>query len=136
MSDHIQTVKDAYAAFGHGDVATILSMLAPDVSWELEGPAEISFAGIRKGPEAVKGFFQGIANDYADPKLEITDYLSSADGVATFGRYKCTLKKTGKRVDTPMAHLFKFRGGKIVRFVDHINTAAFVEAAQSSAVGI
>ena len=133
MSDLIETVKDAYAAFGRGDAATILSMLAPDVSWEVEGPAEISFAGIRKGPEAVKGFFQAIANDHADPKLEVAEHFSSADGVATFGRYKCTLKKTGMRVDSPVAHLFKFRDGKIVRFVDHVNTAAFLEAARSSA---
>jgi len=39
---------------------------------------------------------------------------SSADAVATFGRYICTLKNTGKRVDSPVAHLFKFRDGKIV----------------------
>jgi len=135
MSDLIQTVKTEYAAFARGDVATILSNLADDVSWEVEGPAEISFAGIRKGPEAVKGFFQAIANDHSDPKLEISEYFSSADGVAAFGRYKCTLKSTGKRVDTPVAHLFKFRGGKIVRFVDHINTAAFLQAGQSSAAG-
>jgi ketosteroid isomerase-like protein len=133
MSDHVQTIQDLYAAFGRGDTAAILSKLSSDVSWEVEALAEISFAGIRKGPEAVKGFFQAIANDHADPKLEITDYFSSADAVATFGRYQCTLKKTGKRVNTPMAHLFKFRDGKIVRFVDHINTAAFLEAAQSSA---
>ncbi|MBZ5633144.1 MAG: nuclear transport factor 2 family protein [Acidobacteriia bacterium] len=135
MSDLIQTIKDLYAAFGRGDVAAILSQLAPDVSWEVEAPAEVAFAGIRKGPEAVKGFFQAIASDHADPKLEITDYFSSADAVGTFGRYQCTLKKTGKRVDSPVAHLFKFRGGKIVRFVDHINTAAFLEAGQSSAAG-
>ncbi|MBZ5677218.1 MAG: nuclear transport factor 2 family protein [Acidobacteriia bacterium] len=135
MSDLIQTVKEAYAAFGRGDVATILSMLAPDVSWELEAPAEVSFAGIRKGPEGVKGFFQAIANDHADPKLEITEYFSSADGVATFGRYKCTLKKTGKRLDSPVAHLFKFRDGKIVRFVDYTDTAAYMEASRTSAAG-
>jgi hypothetical protein len=133
MSDHIQTIKDLYAAFGRGDAAAILAQLSPDVSWEVEGPTEISFAGIRKGPEAVKGFFQAISNDHADPKLEITEYFGSADGVATFGRYKCTLKNTGKRVDSPVAHLFKFRDGKIVRFVDHINTAAFLEASRSSA---
>ena len=133
MSDLIQTVKDLYAAFGRGDVATILASLSTDVSWEMEAPAELSFAGIRKGPEAVKGFFQAIASDHADPKLEITEYLSSADAVATFGRYKCTLKKTGKPVDSPVAHLVKFRGGKVVRFVDHINTAAFVEAARGAA---
>ena len=133
MSDLIQTVKDAYAAFGRGDVAAILAMLAPDISWELEAPSEISIAGIRKGPEAVKGFFQAIANDHADPKLEITEYFSSADGVATFGRYKCTLKKTGKRLDSPVAHLFKFRDGKIVRFVDFTDTAAYLEAGRSTA---
>ena len=135
MSDLIQSIKSVYAAFGRGEVATILSALSPDVSWEVEGPAELSFAGVRKGPEAVKGFFQAIANDHADPKLEISEYFSSADGVATFGRYKCTLKSTGKRVDTPVAHLFKFRGGKIVRFVDYLNTAAFLQAGQSSAAG-
>lgn len=135
MSDLIQTVKDLYAAFGHGDVAAILSQLAPDVSWEAEGPAEISFTDIRRGPEAVKGFFQAIGSDHADPKLVTTEYLSSADSMATFGRYSCTLKKTGQRVDTPVAHLFKFRDGKVVRFVDHLNTAACLEAAQSSAAG-
>src|SRR5690349_18787698 len=109
MSDLTQSIKNLYAAFGRGDVATILAALSPDVSWEVEGPSEISFTGIRKGPEAVKAFFQAIANDHADPKLEITEYLESADAVATFGRYKCTLKKTGKQVDSPVAHLFKFR---------------------------
>ena len=135
MSDLIQAIKDVYAAFGRGDVAAILSKLTPDVSWEVEAPAEISFAGIRRGPEAVKEFFQAIANDHADPKLEVTEYFSSADSVATFGRYKCTLKKTGKHVETPGAHLFKFRDGKITRFVDHINTAAFLESGHSAAVG-
>jgi len=135
MSDLTQTIRDLYAAFGRGDVATILAKLDPNMSLEVEGPAEISFGGIRKGPEAVKGFIQAIGSDHADPKLEITDYFSSADAVATFGRYICTLKNTGKRVDSPVAHLFKFRDGKIVCFVDHINTAAFLEAAHSSAVG-
>jgi ketosteroid isomerase-like protein len=132
VSDLIQSIKELYSAFGRGDVASILSSLASDVSWEVEAPPEISFAGIRKGPEAVKGFFQAIATDHADPRLEITDYVSSGDSVATFGRYKCTLKKTGKHVDSPVAHLFKFRDGKIIRFVDYLDTAAFLESAQSS----
>lgn len=83
----------------------------------------------------MKGFFQAIASDHGDPKLVTTEYLSSTDSVATFGRYQCTLKKTGKRVDSPVAHLFKFRDGKIIRFVDHVNTAAFLEVGQSSAAG-
>ncbi|MGH9647550.1 MAG: hypothetical protein ACRD4E_12135 [Bryobacteraceae bacterium] len=47
----VHPLADLDGALGRGDVATILAMLAPDVSWELEGPAEISYAGIRKKPE-------------------------------------------------------------------------------------
>lgn len=132
MSNLIQTVEELYAAFGRGDIATILAALADDVVWEVEGPAEISFAGIRHGIQETKGFFQAIANDHADPKLTITEFFSSPDAVASFGRYECTLKKTGKRVSTPVAHYFKFRDGKVIRFVDHINTAAFLEAARTA----
>ncbi len=44
------------------------------------------------------------------------------------GRYQATVKATGIRVDTPVAHYFKFRDGKIARYINIINSAAFVEA--------
>jgi ketosteroid isomerase-like protein len=31
-------------------------------------------------------------------------------------------------VDTPVAHYFKFRDGKVVRYINITNSAAFVEA--------
>ncbi len=128
MSKLIPIVQSLYAAFGRGDVPGVLALLAHDVSWELEAPAQLAWGGIREGVDETSGFFAGIAADHADPKLEMTEFLESEDTVAAFGRYAATVKATGVRVDTPVAHLLKFRDGKIVRYVHLINTGAFVEA--------
>jgi ketosteroid isomerase-like protein len=131
MSDLIAKIKEIYAAFGRGDIAAIIACMADDVSWEFEAPPEISWAGIRRGPKEASGFFTGIANEHADPRLEMTEFLASGDAVAVFGRYAATVRATGVRVDTPVGHYFKFRDGKIVRYVNFVNTGAFLEAARA-----
>ena len=128
MSDLINTIKTLYAAFGRGDVATILASMANDVLWEFEAPAELSWSGIRHSPQEAAGFFAGIATEHADPKLEMTEFFSTEDAVAAFGRYQATVRATGIRVDTPVAHYFKFRNGKIARYINITNSGAFLEA--------
>jgi ketosteroid isomerase-like protein len=127
MSDLVQTVKDMYAAFGRGDIDSIMEHVGDDVLWESEGPPELGFTGIRHGKQETLGFFDGIAREHADPKLEMQDFIASGDSVATFGRYEFTLKRSGRRVNTPVGHLFQFRDGKVVRYLNLINTAAFLE---------
>lgn len=128
---NLQIIQDMYAAFGRGDVPAILASLADDVSWEFEAPAQISWGGYRRGPKEVVGFFEGIASDHGDPKLTMTEFVESEDAVAAFGRYEATVKATGVRVSSPVGHLFKFRNGKVVRYINLINTAAFMPVAAS-----
>lgn len=125
---NVQTVQEIYAAFGRGDVPAILSRLATDVVWECETPAALSFGGIRHGVAETVGFFEGIAKEHADPKLEMTEFFSDGEAVAVFGRYEATVRDSGKRVSTPVAHYFKFREGKVVRYIGLLNTGAFVAA--------
>ena len=94
-----QTVQEMYAAFGRGDIHTILSHLADDVSWEAEGPASLSFTGVGKGHTAALRFFEALAAHHQDPNLEMTDILESGDTVAAFGRYQATVR--GARLDSP-----------------------------------
>ncbi len=96
--------------------------------WETGAPAVISFGGVRHGIAETTGFFQGIAKDHSDPKLTITEYVASGDTVMTLGRYEATMKATGKRISSPIAHYWKFRDGKVPRYVGLLNTAAVVEA--------
>ena len=130
---NMETVKEMYAAFGRGDVNSILSRLADNVSWEFEAPADLSWSGLRRGPQEAAGFFAGIAAEHADPALQMTEFFASGDAVAAFGRYQATVKASGIRVDTPVAHYFKFGpDGKVVRYVNVTNSGAFVEAKRAA----
>jgi ketosteroid isomerase-like protein len=135
MSNLVSTVQEIYAAFGRGDVPGILSRLAEDVVWETEAPAVVSFGGIRHGITETRGFFEAIARDHSDPKLTMTEYVTSSDTVMAIGRYEATMKSTGKRANTPVAHYWKFRDGKVSRYVGFINSGAFVEALQPLSAG-
>jgi ketosteroid isomerase-like protein len=84
------------------------------------------------GKAEAQGFFEGLNNDFTDHQLTITDYVGSGDTVMTLGRYTATAKASGKKVDTPTAHYWKFRDGKVVRYVGLSNTAAAIEALQSA----
>jgi ketosteroid isomerase-like protein len=133
MSDLVSQVKDFYTAFSSGDVGFILASVADDVSWEFEGVADILSCGIRHGRKEVAEYFATIANQNADQNLQMTEFLSSDDAVAAFGRYQGTVKSSGIRVDTPLAHYFKFREGKVIRHVQYSNTAATLEAIRGRA---
>jgi uncharacterized protein len=135
MADLINKVKEFYAAFGRGDIATILASVADDVSWEYEAPSDILSSGIRHSPKEVAEYFSAIAGQTVDHKLEMTEFFSTDDAVAAFGRYQGTIKSSGIRVDTPLAHYFKFRDGKVVRHVQLSNTGAVLEAIRGRAAG-
>jgi uncharacterized protein len=132
MADLVSKVKDLYSAFGSGDVATILGSITEDCSWEFEAPAELSWSGNRRGLQQMAGFFTGIAAEHADPVLQMTEFFESDDAVAAFGRYDATIRATGVRITVPVAHYFKFHDGKVSRYMNFTDTAAFVAAAKKA----
>lgn len=123
----IETVKEMYAAFGRGDIAAIQAAMDPEVSWEVPGPESLGYTGMMKGPAATMRFFGGIAERHTDIVLEMTDYFERGNLVGVFGRYDVTLRRSGRRVSTHLAHLWEFRDGKVVRYVNYGDTAAFLE---------
>jgi ketosteroid isomerase-like protein len=134
MTGLVSKIKEIYAAFGRGEIERILSNATDDVSWEFEAPSTLSWSGIRKGRKEAAGFFAGIAAEHENPVLNMTDFFSTQDAVAAFGRYDATVRATGIRVSTPVAHYFKFRDGKISRYINIINSGAFLEAARKHAL--
>ena len=128
---NIETVKAMYPAFGRGDVPAIQAQMTPDVRWESEGPARLSFTGIQNGPGETVRFFAGLAADHTDIDFQMSEFFEKPGAVAAFGRYTVTVKATGKRVSTPVGHYFAFRDGKVCRYINLVNTGAFLEALES-----
>ncbi|MEZ0368506.1 MAG: nuclear transport factor 2 family protein [Candidatus Sericytochromatia bacterium] len=59
---NVDKVKAVYAAFGEGQIPTILEHLAEDVNWEqLSTLPEVPWLKPRKGRSEVPGFFESLA---------------------------------------------------------------------------
>ena len=79
------------------------------------------------------GGAEAIGADHINPKLTITDIIGSGDTVMAFGRYEATIRATGRHADTPIAHMWKLRDGKVVRYDGLLNTYAVADAAMQRA---
>jgi len=126
--NNTKLIQQMYAAFGRGDVQTILDHLAPDVEWTMEGPAVIPYAGRKVGISQVAGFFEALRTTQQNQKLTIDEYIAQGDRVVTVGRYSALVMATGKQVDCAVAHVFSVRDGRITRFLDFGDTAQMAEA--------
>ncbi len=59
---NVDLIQSLYAAFGRGDIATIVNALSSDVDWNVNGRhKDHPLIGTWKGPGEVQKFFQGIA---------------------------------------------------------------------------
>jgi len=121
MSDHLDAIKNVYAAFAQGNIPAVLSVLAPDASWtEAEG---FPYGGTYIGPEAVlQNVFMKIGAEWDDYTAAPHELLASGDTVIALGEYKGTFKATGKSFKAPMVHVWKFSDEKVVSFTQHTDT--------------
>ncbi len=125
---NVQIVKDAYAAFQRGDVATILGLLSDDVTWELLGPAEIPYAGLRRGHEGAAEFFRLLGESDEVLAFEPHRFLAEGDFVVVLGRYEARAKSTGRVAKTDWVHVFELRDGKAVSWREYFDSAAWAQA--------
>ena len=125
---NVAQVQSLYAAFGRGDVATIIAGLSPDIDWETIGrTSDFPTLGPRKGAGAVQEFFQLVADNEDFSDFTPREFYSSQDKVFVLGSYSLTIKKSGKPVKSEWVHVFTLRDGKVTRFREHTDTAQFAE---------
>jgi uncharacterized protein len=126
-------VKGLYAAFGNGDIQTIMDSVTEDVEWNMEGPEILPFSGKRIGKAQVLAFFEALAGTQSDVKVTTHQFLAQGDHVATCGRYAGTVTTTGKKFDIVIAHFFTLSDGKVTRFDDIVDTAALADSYRTTA---
>jgi ketosteroid isomerase-like protein len=126
---NVATVQNMYAAFGRGDVATIIGALTPDIDWTCNGrQSDFPTFGSRKGPNEVGGFFKTVAetNDFSE--FSPREFYADGDKVIVLGHYAMTVKKTGKKFASDWVHVFTFKTGKVAKFQEFLDTAQAAEA--------
>jgi ketosteroid isomerase-like protein len=132
MGKSTEIVKAIYTAFGKGDVPAVLGCFDPQIQW---CEAESFLYADRNpyvGPQVVaEGVFQRIVSDIESFSVLPQHFVEGGDTVVVEGRYRGTMKATGKPVDAQFAHVWQLRDGKVVRFQQYTDTRQWATAAGS-----
>ena len=130
-SENIKIVQDMYAAFGRGDIHTLLTHVADDVAWHaVYGTgSNVPTSGVRHGKTAVADFFKLVGEHMKFSRFEAHDFAATGDKVVALGHYTATTPR-GKGFDSDFAMVFSLRGGKVARFQELCDSAAIDRAYQ------
>ena len=127
--DNVTSVERMYAAFGKGDVPTVIGALDPNVEWWEAENFIYADGNPYNGPQAVlTGVFMRLGSDWENFAVEPKEILDAGDTTVGYGYYTGTHKGTGKSVRAQFAHFFTFRDGRVVKFQQLTDTAQFREA--------
>lgn len=122
MNRNTEIAQGLYAAFGRGDIPSVLATLSPDVCWtEAEGGP---YGGVSVGPDAVlRNVFMRLGGEWDGYSAVPRQFVAEGDTVVALGDYSGTYKATGKSFKAPFAHVWTFRDGKAISFHQHTDTA-------------
>ncbi len=125
---NVELIKDAYAAFGAGDVEKLLGLMTSDIVWEFPASKAIPWAGTFTGPGEVAGFFAALMQHSVPENFEPLQFVASEAQVIALGRERFRVKSTGRTFACEWAHAFTVRDGKIAGFREYTDTAAIADA--------
>ena len=130
MTDAETFVRSLYAAFGRGDLKTILDNLDPAVDWRSNcASATVPWGGRREGLVGATSFFQALSVNLDFEVFEQNEFHEADDTVTVLGRTRARNKKAGHGVfDSEWVHVFTVKNGKLTRFMEFYDTAAIERA--------
>ncbi len=110
---NVQVIQEIYAAFGRGDVASILSQLTDDVQWVSHFDPVVPWGGDFSGKERVPAFFDAIFRAVEVESFTPQEFVTQGDLVVSIGEFGCRVRATGKSAHTRWVFLWRFRAGRI-----------------------
>ena len=129
MQGQSDVIRGIYEAFARGDVAGVISKLAPELVWNEAENFVYADGNPYLGPKAVlDGIFMRLATEWDGFSVAPEEIVESGDTVIARGRYRATYKATAAAVDAQFVHVWKMRDGEAVMFQEYTDTAQFRDA--------
>lgn len=118
QSPNVLTVQNDFAAFGRGDIATIIQSTTDNVVWKHAGnPSVVTFAGTYNGHDGVGRFFQNVGSSVNITVFEPQNFVENGNTVTSTILIKGTVLATGKEYNSTMDMVFTFDdAGKVTNW--------------------
>ena len=125
MKVYAEVLSNIYAAFGRGDVPSILERLDENVEWEYgASPCDVPWLLARRGRAQVGQFFETLNTHTQFENFAVKTILTGENIAVALVDLTFQVKRTGKRVEeVDEAHIWHFgAGGQVVRFRHRADT--------------
>jgi len=123
--DNVSLLKSLYAAFGRGDIPSVLGAMDPDIRWcEAESNPYMPSGKAWIGPEAVlSNLFMKLGAEWDGFAVHPKSFHNAGNTVIVEARYTGRFKATGKSMDAQVCHVWDAEDGKVTRFQQFVDTA-------------
>jgi len=111
-----ELIRRGFAAFGRGDVAAVMTILAPDITWHVPGRGPLS--GDYHGHDEVAKFFaETMRLSQGSFAIQLDEVLSADDSVVAL----CTVsaERDGRRWSSTEVHVWHITEGRATRFREY-----------------
>lgn len=127
---NVQIAKDIYAAFGRGDIPTVLASFHPEIEWrQAEGNPYNPDGTAWIGPQAVlEQLFMRLGSEWEGFTVTVRALHDAGEYVVMEGRYTGLYKPSGNRVDAQACHVLRIRDGKLLSFQQYLDTGQMQKA--------
>src|SRR5688500_18956198 len=116
-TDNGELLRNAYEAFGRGDIAAVMGAFAEDIEWNV--PEVLPHGGRSRGLQEVAGFFERLGSTWKDFGVELDALFGSDDRVCAVGRAEGELD--GVRTGYGFVHVWTVVDGACRRFHEFVD---------------
>ena len=132
VRENVQIVKDAFAAFGRGDMQGLLTLFAEDIEWVVPGEGW-PLAGTYRGHARVADCLQKISEMLEILFLEPREFVAQGDRVLVVGFERERVKATNRTFEQHWVIAFTVRNGKVTNAREYIDTLALARGFEMAA---
>ena len=112
MAGNVETLRNAYEAFGRGDMQSVLEAWTDDIRWDGSNNPELPGGGRHEGKQAVAQALGQIAEQWDGFRVSPDEFHESGETVIVLGHAEGTAKKTGQQGKWPFVHVWRMQSGK------------------------
>jgi ketosteroid isomerase-like protein len=129
VSDNVEVVKRAFAAFDRGDSDEFLSLLADDVDWRVS--AYLTGEGDKQGKEAVRQWLRHVSSlaAYGERVQIVPDSYRELDDRRVLVLGSGRIEREEDTLEEEVGWIWEIEDGKVVRMTDFLSHAEAIEAA-------
>ncbi len=126
--ENLNIMRQGYDAFNRGDIDTVMDLMDPNIEWQEPDVEGLPLRGTHHGLEDVaNNVFGATGKNWDDFQAVPEEFLDVGDRVIMLRHFQGRRKATGRTLDTPFAHVWTLRDGKLVHHRNYVDTAKVLQ---------